>query len=34
VLGFTPRYRSREALDAFLAYRYPEKSEEAVEAPA
>jgi UDP-glucose 4-epimerase len=34
VLGFTPRYRSRDALDAFLAYRYPEKSEEAVEAQA
>src|SRR4029453_12186275 len=32
VLGFAPRHRSRDALDAFLAYRYPEKSEEAVEA--
>jgi UDP-glucose 4-epimerase len=34
VLGFAPRFRSRDALDAFLAYRYPEKTQEAVEEPA
>jgi UDP-glucose 4-epimerase len=33
-LRFTARYRSREALDAFLAYRYPERAEGAMEAPA
>jgi UDP-glucose 4-epimerase len=33
-LGFEAGHRSREALDAFLAYRYPDRAEDAMEAPA
>ncbi len=34
-LKFTARYRSREALDAFLSFRYPERGDEtAMESPA
>jgi UDP-glucose 4-epimerase len=33
-LKFTPRYGSRDALMAFLAFRYPERSTNATEAPA
>ena len=34
-LGFEARHRSREALDAYLAYRYPDaRCEDAMEAPA
>jgi UDP-glucose 4-epimerase len=33
-LRFEPRYRSREALDAFLAYRYPDRAEDPLESPA
>jgi len=32
-LGFEPRYSSREALEAFLAYRYPETRRPASERP-
>src|SRR5262245_20961554 len=33
-LGWKARYRSRDALDDFLAYRYPDRTEEAAEVPS
>src|SRR5262245_32663104 len=33
-LGWKARYRSRDALDHFLAYRDPDRSEEAAEVPS